>query len=81
VTFALVLTSILATAVAFWIQTWAQARTTATRAAVIFSLEPVFAWLTSWAVEGEILTPRSMAGAACIFAGILFVELKPMRQR
>jgi drug/metabolite transporter (DMT)-like permease len=78
---ALVSTSVLATAVAFWIQTWAQARTTATRAAVIFSLEPVFAWLTSWLVAGETLTPRAFAGAACILAGILLVELKPARAR
>lgn len=78
---ALAVTSVLATALAFWIQTWAQAHTSATRAAVIFSLEPVFAWLTSWLVEGETLTGRAMAGAACILAGILVVELKPFRVR
>lgn len=74
-------TSVLATALAFWVQTWAQARTTPTRAAIVFSLEPVFAWLTSWLVEGEVLTTRAMAGAACILAGILFVELKPIGRR
>ena len=78
---ALAVTSVLATAAAFWIQTWAQARTTATRAAVIFSLEPVFAWMTSWLVEGEVLTPRAATGAACILAGILVVELKPFSGR
>ena len=78
---ALAVTVVFATAIAFWIQTWAQARTSATRAAVIFSLEPVFAWLTSWLVEGEVLTARGLAGAACILAGILAVELKPFRVR
>lgn len=78
---ALAVTVVFATAVAFWIQTWAQARTSATRAAVIFSLEPVFAWLTSWLVEGEVLTARGLGGAACILAGILVVELKPFRVR
>jgi drug/metabolite transporter (DMT)-like permease len=78
---AIVVTSVFATAVAFWLQTWAQARTTPTRAAVIFSLEPVFAWLTSWLLEGEVLTGRAVAGAACILAGILAVELKPFRAR
>ena len=78
---ALAVTAVFATAAAFWIQTWAQARTTATRAAVIFSLEPVFAWLTSWLVEGEVLTDRGITGAACILAGILVVELKPFRAR
>jgi drug/metabolite transporter (DMT)-like permease len=76
---ALAVTSVFATALAFWIQTWAQARTTPTRAALIFSLEPVFAWLTSWLLHGEVLTVRALAGAGCIFAGILLVELKPMR--
>lgn len=79
VVLALGVTSIFATALAFWIQTWGQARTTATRAAVIFALEPVFAWLTSWLLEGEILTARAVAGAICILAGILLVELKPIR--
>lgn len=78
VVFALVLTSVLATALAFWMMTWAQARTSPTRAALIFSLEPVFAWLTSWLVEGEVLTVRAFAGAGCILAGILLVELKPV---
>jgi drug/metabolite transporter (DMT)-like permease len=79
VVFALVLTSLLATALAFWIQTWAQARTSATRAAVIFSLEPVFAWGASWLLAGEMLTPRAVTGAFCILGGILLVELKPAR--
>ena len=77
VVFALMLTSVLATALAFWLMTWAQARTSPTRAALIFALEPVFAWLTSWIVEGEVLTVRAFAGAGCILAGILLMELKP----
>jgi drug/metabolite transporter (DMT)-like permease len=78
---ALGVTSVLATALAFWIQTWAQARTTATRAAIIFALEPVFAWMTSFLVEGEVLTGRAISGAILILAGILLVELKPLRLR
>ena len=74
---AVLVTAVFATALAFWVQTWAQARTSPTRAAVIFSLEPVFAWFTSWAIEGEVLTGRAVAGAFCILAGILLVELKP----
>jgi drug/metabolite transporter (DMT)-like permease len=78
---AIAVTAVLATALAFWIQTWAQKHTTATRAALLFSLEPVFAWLTSFLIEDERLTSRALTGAACIFAGILLVELKPSRQR
>lgn len=78
---AVVITSVFATALAFYVQTWAQARTTPTRAALILALEPVFAWLTSWVLEGEVLTARALAGAGCILAGILIVELKPLRAR
>jgi drug/metabolite transporter (DMT)-like permease len=78
---ALLITSVLATAAAFWIQTWAQKYTTATRTALIFSLEPVFAWLTSYLIADERLTGRAVAGAACILTGILLVELKPIATR
>jgi drug/metabolite transporter (DMT)-like permease len=78
---ALIITSIPATAVAFWVQTWAQKQTTATRAALLFSLEPVFAWLTSFVVAGERLTSQAVVGAAFILIGIVFVELKPIDTR
>lgn len=69
--------AVLATALAFVLQTWAQQNTTPARAAVLFSLEPVFAWVMSWAFEGELLTARAAAGAALILGGVLLVELKP----
>lgn len=71
---ALAVTSILATAVAFALQSWAQQYTTPTRAALIFTMEPVFAWLTSFIVAGEILSPRATMGALLILAGIVAVE-------
>jgi drug/metabolite transporter (DMT)-like permease len=77
--FALALTGLLATALAFSIQSWAQRFTTATRTAVIFSLEPVFAWLASFLVAGEVLKGYALGGAALILSGILLVELKPIR--
>ncbi len=78
VVIALAVTSLLATALAFSVQTWAQRFTTPTRTALIFSLEPVFAWVTSFLVAGELLTARAAAGAGLILAGILMVELKPI---
>ncbi|MGH9774552.1 MAG: DMT family transporter [Candidatus Acidiferrales bacterium] len=74
--FAIVLTAIGATAIAYSIQVWAQRFTTATHTAIIFSLEPVFAGLTSFLLARERLGPRTLAGAALIFAGILLAELK-----
>ena len=76
VIFAIVLTAVFATAVAFGLQTWAQQYTTPTRAALIFALEPVFALATAVLAGGETLTISGLAGGALILAGILAVELK-----
>jgi drug/metabolite transporter (DMT)-like permease len=79
--FALGLTSLFATALAFAFQTWGQQYTTATRTALIFALEPVFALVTAVAVGGETLTFAAMLGGTFILGGILLVELKPIRER
>ncbi len=81
VAFAIGLTALLATAFAFAAQTWAQQFTTPTRTALIFSLEPVFAWVTAFLLAGETLTGRALTGAALILAGILAVELKPFGRK
>lgn len=81
VVIALTITSLLATALAFLIQTWAQQYSTPTRTALIFAMEPVFAWASSYVLAGESLNRRSAAGAGLILAGILLVELKPFRIR
>lgn len=73
---AVLLTGLLATALAFAVMAWAQQYTSATRAALIFSLEPVIAWCTSWLVAGETLSGRGKVGAGLILSGILLVELK-----
>lgn len=78
---ALGVTSLLATALAFAIQTWGQQYSSPTRTAILFSLEPLFAWGTSWVVAGELLSRRALAGAGLILAGILTVELKPFRRK
>lgn len=71
------ITGVFATALAFTFQSWAQRYTTSTRTALIFMLEPVFAWITSYLLTGETLSGRAAAGAILILAGILAVELKP----
>lgn len=73
---AIAITGLLATALAFSVQAWAQQYTTVNRAAVIYALEPVFAWLTSFILLGELLSPRATWGAALILLGILIVEMK-----
>jgi len=68
-------TGILGTAVAFTVQAWAQQFTPATHAALIFTLEPVFAWLTSFLILQERLGLRAGAGALLILGGVLVSEL------
>lgn len=77
VIFAILLTAILATTLAFAIQTWGQKYTTVTRTALIFSLEPVFALLAATLLGNEPLTASAMSGGALILIGIVAVELKP----
>jgi drug/metabolite transporter (DMT)-like permease len=76
---AILLTGLLATALAFTIQSWAQQYTTSTRTALIFTLEPLFAWATSYVISGETLSGRGVAGALLILGGVLLVELKPLK--
>ncbi len=79
VVFAVVLTGLFATALAFALQTWGQRYTSATRTALIFALEPVFALITAVLVGGERLTLAAVCGGSLILAGIIAVELKPGR--
>ena len=73
---AVLITAFGATAIAFSIQVWAQRFTTPAHVAILFSLEPVFAALTSFVVYGEWLSGRAILGAALVLAGILAAELK-----
>jgi drug/metabolite transporter (DMT)-like permease len=67
--------AVLATSVAFSLQLWAQQYTSPSHAAILFTLEPVFAVITSYLVLGERLGLRSLSGAGLVLAGILAAEL------
>jgi drug/metabolite transporter (DMT)-like permease len=73
--FAVLITALGSTAFGFSAQTWAQQYTSPTHTAILISLEPVFAALTSWLLAREHLGGRILLGAALIFAGILLAEL------
>ena len=76
VVIAILVTGLLATAAAFTIQAWAQQFTPPTHTALIFVLEPVFAWASSYLLLGERLGTRAGLGALLIIAGVLLSELK-----
>jgi drug/metabolite transporter (DMT)-like permease len=74
---ALIIAAALATAAAFSIQSWAQAILPSTHIALLLTLEPVFAWITSFVFIGERLGMRPACGALLILAGIALTELIP----
>lgn len=73
--FAAAFTGLLASSLAFGVQTVAQRFTSATHTALIFVMEPVFAALSSYALGRETLTTRSWLGCGLILAGMLVAEL------
>jgi len=72
---ALAITALLGTVACFLVQAWAQRFTPPTHTALIFSLEPVFAGLTSYIVLGERFGSRSFLGAVLILAGVIASEV------
>ena len=74
---AVALTAIAATAVAFVVQTWAQAHLSPTRAAVIMTMEPVFGGAFAVLLAGEVLSGRSWVGAALVLVAMVLTEVGP----
>ena len=72
-----IITALIATAFAFVVQTWAQSLVSATRAAVIMTMEPVFAGVFAVVLAGNQLTPRVVFGGALVLAAMLLTEFKP----
>jgi drug/metabolite transporter (DMT)-like permease len=68
------ITGLFSLAAAFSVQAWAQQFTPPTHTALIFSLEPVFAWLTSFLLLGERLGTRAAIGGVLILAGVVVSE-------
>jgi drug/metabolite transporter (DMT)-like permease len=71
---ALLVTGIFASALGFLVQTWAQRRTSATRTALAFAMEPVFAGIFGFWLAGDRLGAAGWAGCIVIMAGILLAE-------
>ncbi|ADG05000.1 DMT family transporter [Kyrpidia tusciae] len=67
---------LVATALVTVLQNIGQRYTTATRAALIFSLEPVFAAIFGHFIQGDQLTGRMAIGAALILLGMITAELQ-----
>lgn len=71
---ALLVTGVFASALGYLVQAWAQRRTSATRTALLFALEPVFAGIFGYALAGDRLGWAGWAGCAVILTGIAVAE-------
>jgi drug/metabolite transporter (DMT)-like permease len=81
VLFAIVLTGVVASAVAFYVQTTVQQRIPAARAAIILTTEPVFAAFFGYWLAGDRLSPVQLLGAALILSALFVGEVLPVLRR
>ena len=71
---ALIVTGVFAGALGYLIATWVQARTTAARAALVFTLEAPFAALFGVLLADEVLGWMGWLGCGVMLAGIILAE-------
>ena len=77
--YALLVTGIFASALAFLVQTWAQRRISASRTAIAFAMEPVFAGIFGFWLAGDRLGALGWTGCALIMSGIVVSEPEAAR--
>jgi len=71
---------VFASILALWVQTWAQAHMPATRAAIVMTLEPVFAAFFAVTLGDESATLRMVVGGALVLTAMFAVELLARRR-
>jgi drug/metabolite transporter (DMT)-like permease len=74
---ALIVTSLVASALGFFVQTFAQQHAPPARTALILAAEPAFAGLFGWLLADDRLSATEWVGAGLIMAAIVAVELTP----
>ena len=74
---AIAITGVLASALAFYVQTFVQRRLSALRAGIIITTEPLFAALFGYALAGDRLTGLQLLGAALLMSAIVTSEIVP----
>lgn len=72
----LLITATLSTALGFYYQLYWQPKTSATAAAVIYTMEPVFAAIFAMTFLGDRLTVLGWVGACLIIGGTILTELR-----
>lgn len=72
---AILYTGILSVGIGYTLQVVGQRHARPAEAAIILSLEAVFAVIGGWLLLDEVLTPRALLGCALMLAGILISQL------
>ena len=67
--------------VAFTLQIYAQKNISATPAAIIYSLEGVFAAIAAWIILDQILGLNNIIGCFLILGGVMFSQLAPIYKK
>jgi drug/metabolite transporter (DMT)-like permease len=78
---ALFVTAVFASALGFFVQTWAQRDAPPERTALILASEPAFGGLFGYVLAGDRLSATAWLGAGLIMAAIVAVELVPRLRR
>ena len=76
---AIVITGVFASALAFYIQTWAQSHLDASRTALIIAMEPAWAVAAAVVLAGQRFGWLQAIGAALVLAAIVGHELAPLK--
>src|SRR5438874_3477648 len=74
---ALIVTALVASALGFFVQSYAQRHAPPARTALILASEPAFAGLFGYVLAGDRLSAAGWAGAALILAAVVAVDLVP----
>lgn len=75
---AIVYRGLMSVGVGYTLQVWGQNHTPPTDAALILSLESVFAALAGWLILGQFLSPLQMVGCAVIFVAVMLTQFKSL---
>ena len=74
-----IFTAVFATAIAFIVQTWSQAHMSATKVAVILTMEVVFAAVFAMVLGGERLTIQTAIGGVLVVVAMYLIVLKEQK--
>lgn len=74
-----IFTAVFATVIAFIVQTWSQAHMSATKVAVILTMEVVFAAIFAIIFGGERLTVQSAVGGILVITSMYLIVLKEQK--